>query len=109
MSFIKKEGASTEYQGESFTKTLLKRDETVWTAEDEATYILKDRLGATVVTGALTKVNGDFGLKFEIGQTDTTTLLGNYLLLVYLTNTVNTDYADVIAEYTLVYNEAKAT
>ena len=107
--FIKYEGAATEYQGESFTKTLAKRDATAWDITDEANYVMKDQDGATIDSGNLTKVNSDFGFKFEISKTVTAPILGTHIVLVYLTNTGNLDFADVIAEYVIVYNEVKAT
>ena len=108
MSVERYEGAGTEYQGTSFTRTLIKKDKTAWDITDEANWILFDPAGAETLTGDLTKVNSAFGLKFILTQTDTATLLGNYILVAFLTNTGDAYINEILAYYTLYYNELKA-
>ena len=108
MSFSRYDGAATEYQGESFTRTLAKKDGVVWGANEIASYILVDKNGTEIDTGDLTKTGDNIGLEFVISESVTTALLGTYLLLVYLKDTVDTDFANVIARYTITYVEVKA-
>ena len=108
MSFKRYEGASTEYQGTSFTRTLIKKDETAWESNNIGDWKMVDEDGITVASGSLTKVNSDFGFEFEVDEEDTTSLLGTYLLVAYLRDTVNSSFARIIAEYVITYNEVKA-
>ena len=101
-------GASTEYQGTSFTRTLIRKDKTAWLSNNVGDWIMVDVGGVTVANGALEKVNSDFGFKFEVNEEDTTNLVGTYLLLSFLKDTVNVGFSRPLAEYTIVYNEIKA-
>ena len=109
MSFKRYEGTATEYQGTSFTRTLIKKDKIAWTAENIGYWKMVDGLGVSVASGTLEKVNTDFGFKFEVNEEDTVALLGSYLLVAYLKDTVNLGFSRIIAEYVIVYNEVKAT
>lgn len=109
MSFKRYDGASTEYQGTSFTRTLIKKDKTPWENTNIGDWKIVNELGATVASGNLEKVNSDYGLKFEVNEEDTVDLLDGYLLVAYLRDSVNAGFSRIIAQYALVYNEVKAT
>ena len=108
MSFSRYDGAATEYQGESFTRTLAKQDGGPWEANEIAEYVLVDKNGIEIDGGSLTKTGDNIGLIVTISETITIPLLGTYLLLVYLKDTIDLDYANVIAKYTITYVEVKA-
>ena len=88
---------------------MIKKDKTAWLSNNIGIWKLVDGEGLTVANGDLEKVNSDFGLKFEVNEEDTITLLDTYLLVAYLKDTVNTGFSRIIAEYNIVYNEVKAT
>ena len=108
MAFIKWLGSATEYQGESFTKSLTKDDDSIWEANETAEFQMTDVDGLEVASGSLVKSADDLSLTFTLGSTDTTALLGQYLLLVYITDTVDAEVHSVIAKYTMTYIDKKA-
>ncbi len=108
MAYAKKIGTSIEYQGESFTKSLVKDDGSIWEANEVATYKLIDTKGKIIATDTLMKSVDELSLTFLLGKTDTTYLFGIYRLLVYLSDTVVTEMNYVIAEYKLDYKKITA-
>lgn len=108
MVYAKKFGIATEYQGESFTKPLTKESGAVWDANEVANYEMLDGDGNPVSSGDLTKSLDELTLTVAVPKQDTADLAGVYLLLVHLTDTVNTGFDDVIAEYKITYKEKKA-
>ncbi len=108
MAYVKKKGTSTEYQGESFTKSLVKGNESAWEDNEVAEFKLYDTSGNTVVTGSLMRSVDLLSLTFLLGKSDTIDLFGIYRLLVYLSDTVVTEMNYVIAEYKLDYKKTTA-
>ena len=105
MAYVKYEGADTKYQGTSFTRTLTKKDGSLWASNETATYKMVDSDGTEVDTGILVKSVDNTGLIFEVGKTTTATFLGEYKLVVYLEDTVNLEYSEAIAKYTITYTD----
>jgi len=108
MAYAKKTGTSVEYQGESFTKSLVKDDESIWKANEIATYKLIDTKGKVIATDTLMKSGDELSLTFLLGKTQTQYLFGIYRLLVYLNDSVITEMNYVIAEYKLDYKKITA-
>ncbi len=108
MRYNKKYAIAEDYQGESFTRSLNKESLAVWDANEVANYELIDGDGTVVSSGDLTKSGDNLSLIVSIPKTDTADLIGSYLLLVHLTDTVDTTFDDVIAEYKITYKEKKA-
>ncbi len=109
MAYVKYSKEETEYQGESFIKSLYKTNSNIWYDNELATYTLTDPDGAVVLSGNLTKSDDKMSFMLSIGKTETAALLGIYKLLVYLEDTVNTELKDVFAEYKITYTDKKAT
>jgi len=108
MGFIRFKSTQTEYAGESFAKTLLKKDGSTWDSTDIATYSLIDTAGVEKSSGDLTKSTDNISMSFIVPSTDTVGLIGRYKLLVSLKNSSDTKINDVIAEYAIKYEERKA-
>ncbi len=108
MKYVKRKGSSTEYQGESFSKSFVKDNGYKWGDNEIATYKLIDNSGNIVVEKALTRSTDKLSMQLLIGKTDSSTLLGKYKLLVYLSDSIETEINYVIAEYNLVYKKAIA-
>ncbi len=109
MGFVKYVGILTEYQGESLSKSLFKEDGSEWGATIGGVYSMTDENGDEVASGSLVRGGDNLSLSFTIGKTETASLDGRYLLLVSLTDSNDTEYSDVIAEYTITYKNKKAT
>ncbi len=108
MGFVKYVGILTEYQGESLSKTLAKEDGSEWGATIGGVYSLTDEDGSEITSGNLVKSGDNLYLSFTIGKTETASLEGKYLLLVSLTDTNDSEFNDVIAEYQITYQNRKA-
>lgn len=108
MGFVKYEKTVTEYQGESFTKTITRSDGTAWAADDEANYELIDSSGNIVSSGSLVKTGDNLGLTVFVPKADTASISGKHILLIYLTSVSQPTFNDVIAEYTINYKVKKA-
>ena len=107
MSFVRYIGADTKYQGTSFIRTLTRKDKLAWAPTQTSHWELVDENEVAVLSGTLTKVNGDFGFYLEIADEVTTSLEGAYLLVAYLEDSSNTAADDIMMEYTIVYNKVK--
>ena len=108
MPFIKRTGKAVEYAGESFTKSLARKDGSVWEATESGVWELVDDASNQVASGVLTKSADNLTLTAQIPKTDTVGLGGNYLLLLSITDSDDADFEDVIAEYFIEYRERKA-
>ena len=105
MEYIKKYFTSEEYQGESFSGSLDKKDESAWKDNEICTYVLVDDSGSEIVTGSVIRSVDLLTMDFLLGKTDTVDLFGIYKLLVYLGDTIVTEMNYVIAEYKLDYKK----
>lgn len=104
MKYVKKVSViPPEYQGESFTKGLGKTSGAIWSAEEIGTYELIGDAGNIVSTGVLTKSADNLSLIATIPSSDTTSLVGNYLLLYNLKDSTDPEFSDVIGEYKMSY------
>ena len=108
MAYSKKTGASVEFQGESFTKSLIKDDGSEWMDNEDGSWKLFNTSGNIVANGTLTRSDDNLSLTFLLGKSSTTSLFGIYRLLVYLSDTVVTEMNYVIAEYKLDYKKTTA-
>lgn len=108
MAYVKITKSLTEYQGESFTKSLYKKNRTEWSSEEIATYTMTDKDGNEITNGSLTKSTDNMSITIQIGKTITTSLEGKYKILIYLGNTNDSEISDVIAEYNVTYITKKA-
>lgn len=106
MSYDKYSDSVTEYQGESFVKSLYKKSGETWDINEAANFILiKDTTKGIVGSGDLTKSGDSLSLTLTVGKTITSVLQGSYTLLVYQTDTNNVEINNVIAEYKMTYKE----
>ncbi len=108
MAFVKLEKKTTEYAGESFSKPLAKGDGSVWEATDSGYYQLVDSEGAIISTAPMTKSANEKALIFFVPKSDTIGITGKYKVVARLTNTLNAELDDVIAEYSIIYSILKA-
>ena len=108
MSFVKYKEIVTEFQGESFNRSLTKKSGAIWETNEVGNFELIDTSGTVVSSGSLIKSADNLSLTIAVPKGDTATLVGNYRLLANLTDTVDTDFSDVIAEYEITYKEKKA-
>ncbi len=98
----------SEYQGESFSRSLGKEDGSIWENEEDGTYSLIDSNGTTIKTGTLIKSENSFTLTVFLSNTDTENLLGNYKLFCFSIRDDDSSFNDVIGEYEIEYKEKKA-
>ena len=103
MEYIKLSRNPTEFQGESFSKSLGKKNNSEWGSTEVGNYILTDENGDEVASDNLTKSGDSLSLSFILGKTDTADLEGVYTLLAYQTDTSNAEINKVIAEYKITY------
>ena len=108
MAYVKKTGISIEYQGESFTKSLTKEDNSEWDDNEISNFKLFDTSGNLVTSGSLVRSVDKLSLTFLLGKTQTADLFGIYKLLVYISDTIITEMNYVIAEYQLTYKKTTA-
>jgi len=108
MGYVRYKSEQSEYAGESFAKTLFKKDGTEWDSEDIANYSLLTTEGVEISTGALTKSGDNKSMTFVVPSIDTDGLLGRHKLLVTLSNSSDARINDVIAEYIINYNKRTA-
>ena len=97
MSFAKKVGVVTEYQGESFTRSLYREDNTTWDAVHGGTFEMFNTAGVVVADGTLIKSGDDLSLTFKVTKTQTVNLVGEHLLLAHLPDSGDVEFDDVIA------------
>ena len=109
MLYVKREDIATLYQGTSFTQTLEHEDGTVWGATEELNYEMTDLENNIVSSGDLIRSGDDLTFAFVVPETDTTTLEGEYLLLVYQTTTDDVRIKVPVAQYELTYITTKAS
>jgi len=107
MGYIRSKTSSDEYSGESFTRTIRKKDE-LWGANDEANYKLYDQDGKIVSSGSLVKSGDLTSMAFVVPKNDTAKLVGTYKLLVELTDSSDDRISDIVAEYELKYKAREA-
>lgn len=99
----------SKFQGESFSRWYDKDDGSEWAANETGYWELFDNSGGSaIVNGMMVKSDDDMYIGFMIPKTATMTLNGNYLFLAHLTDSVDTDFDDVIVEYTLTFKDEKA-
>ena len=108
MKYNKYETIAVEYGSESFCDSLTKEDGSLWTAEDSGIFILTDENGDTVSTGVTEKSVDNTEMKFTVPWGDTDGIDGQHLLLVYVTNTTDIDFREVIGEYRITYKTSNA-
>lgn len=114
MSFAKKVGAVDIYQGKSFTRSIGKKTKdgtaVAWEAEDIGDFDLYNSAGVSIVltTNTLIKSADNMSLTFVLGSTDTESLLGEYLLIANLKNSVDAEIDVTLAEYAITFEEKKA-
>lgn len=108
MSYEKLVDDLTEWQGESLEKTLRRSDEDVWGSNESGEWELFDGSGTKVANGVCTKTADDYGIVALVPETDTASLVGNHLLLVFRLDSSDVTVKGVIAEYHIVYKKKSA-
>lgn len=108
MHYDKLKSVNTEYQGESFNRSIHREDGVVWDAVDQASYTMTDSANVVVSSGSITKSVDNLTFDLAVPNTDTANLLGEHLLLVTLTKTDDATFSDVIAEYNITYEARTA-
>lgn len=109
MLYVKREDIATLYQGTSFTQTLEHDDGTVWGDDERLNYVMTDIDNNQVSADDLVRSGDDLTFTFVVSGSDTTDLLGEYLLLVYQTDVNDARINVPVAQYELTYNTTKAT
>lgn len=96
-----------ENQGESFSRTLGK-SVGAFSATEDGYWVLKDTDGTSQATGSVTIATDLSSMSFMVGKTDTATLVGQHTVYVHLTDSADSEFDEVIAEYKITYKENKA-
>ena len=105
MSYDKLKGSEDLRQGNSFSRSVTKLNGSIWEATEEGYHELVDTTGTVVSTAPMTKSADDLALIFAIPDTDTLTLLGNYILQINLTDSGDPLVDVPLVEYTIVFKE----
>ncbi len=100
-----KYGEYIEYPGESFSQSLAKSDESEWSVSSAGNWKLVDNTGSVVISGSCTFDAERFDMIFTIGKSNTVGLFGIYKLLVYVTDTVDSEINYVIVDYKMDYRK----
>lgn len=108
MHYDKLKSVNTEYQGESFNRSIHREDGVVWDDVDQATYSMVDSANVEVSSGSLTKSVDKLTFDLAVPKADTANLTGAHKLLVTLTKTDDATFSDVIAEYNITYEARTA-
>ena len=108
MAYVKLIGGSTEWQGDSYTKSIFKEDGSTWDAVYGGDFVLVNSAGVNVSTGALVRSGDNLSLTAKVSKDDTATITGEHKLLVRLTRSDDADFGRTIGEYDLEYLEKKA-
>ena len=116
MGFVKHTGSKTKYQGTSFTRSIeaTTKDENnvvssrAWEDNEVGNYEMTDKDGNVVSSGDLMKSADKLSLTFTVPDSTTTSFLGKYLIIAYLTDTADEDINEEIAEYNMTYLDKKA-
>lgn len=108
MSYAKKIGTASLYQGTSFAVSVGKETKEIWGANEEGIFTLTDETNVEVLTSSLTKSVDNLSLTAFIGKTDSAVFEGKYRLLAYHTDTNNAEVLVPIADYELEYSTTKA-
>ena len=109
MLYVKREDIATLYQGTSFTQTLAHEDGSIWGATEDLAYELTDPENNIISGDPLIRSGDDLTFTFIVPEADTVSLEGEYLLLVYQTDTGDARIKVPVAQYELTYITTKAT
>jgi hypothetical protein len=108
MTYSKATGSYVEYQGESFSLHFQKKDDKRWLINEIVTCKLIDNTGSVLYEDQLDKNIDALYMMLFIGQSVTSTLLGDYKLLIYINDSDDPEVNYVIAEFKMKYKKAKA-
>ncbi len=108
MSYAKKIGIATLYQGTSFTVSLGKDDDTVWESNESGLYEVTDKENNIVLTNPLIKSGDNLTMTFQIGMGECIDWEGEYRLISYQRDSNNTEVNVPIADYRLTYETTAA-
>ena len=103
MSYAKKVGSATLYQGTSFTISLGKDDGTEWESNESGVFIVTDSENTEVLNKPMVKSTDNLTLTFQIGKTDCADWDGNYKLIAYQTDSNDPEVFVPIADYDIIY------
>lgn len=98
-----------EYQEESFNRALTKKDGTEWGSNESAAYKMTNTEGEEVSSGSLTKSGDSLSLILAIPDDDTVGIVGSHRILVRLSLGDDATFNDVIADYSIMYKDERAT
>ncbi len=101
-------GFETLYPGNSFTVAIYKDDGSTWAANETGFFEVYDKAGINVANGAMVKGDSDLALVAMVPNSATSTWIGPYLVTASLTDTVDTEKRELLAEYLLTYKSKKA-
>ena len=108
MSYAKKIGTATLYQGTSFSISVGKETGDVWASTEDGEFEVTDEENTVVLSGDLVKSGDNLSLTAIIGRTDCVDWVGNYKLLAYQTDTGDSEIRVPIVDYDLDYETTKA-
>ena len=109
MFYTPLEEVEKEYQGESFYRELGKSDGSIWSSTESTYCELLRRSGGITYTIPLNRSSDHKRMLLEIPASVTTPIVGQYLLLVYLLDSLDPEIKDVVAEYKIEYLKREAT
>lgn len=109
MAYVKTMQVATLYQGTSYTQSLVKSDGSTWAPDERLNYKMTDETNVIVSQGDLIRSGDDLSYTFTIPASDTISLLGDYLLLVYQTDITNANVNVPVAQYDITYITTGAT
>ncbi len=108
MGYVKVFGSKTLYQGQSFSKSLTKKDGSIWESNEVGDFEMFNSDGTVVSSGSLVKSGDNLSLTFTIPDDDTASLVGAHTINADLTDTVDDAIRIPLAEYDMTYKEKKA-
>ena len=108
MSYAKKIGTATLYQGTSFSVSVGKETGDAWLSTEDGEFEVTDEENTVVLSGNLIKSGDSISLTATIGKTDCADWEGNYKLVAYQTDTGESEIKVPIADYDLDYETTKA-
>lgn len=108
MSYAKKEGVADLIQGSSFTISLGKDDNAPWESYENGVFIMTDPSNIEILNKPLIKSADNLTLTFQVSQTDSASLDGEYRILAYQRNSNDAEINVPIADYAIKYETTKA-
>lgn len=108
MSFAKRIGLATLYQGSSFTISLGREDDAIWDDNYTAVLIVTNEENAEMLNKVLVKSADKLSLTFQIDKSDCDEWIGGYRAIAYLRDSNDEEINIPIGDYDLFYETTVA-